>query len=292
MLAISKNGTKTFTKFRQSTKVDGHATTSATGNYNTSLDVTTSASGKFAANSTYFSKGKHQTILASGALVTSSSSKSKVEKKRLWQHGSADSAITLQIPSLVHANSSVRSGSETLKLPFKAFLTLFKAEVNTTADNIVKLKSVVAGEVISRLAFANKTVSLTKSCVKAYVKTKSAFNNTNDDDGTASSNLFNISLLRAKTYTWTKVVSQTKTEVIVDVLTCTKTRIYGKTVKRGDVVIFTGTGQIAWEKSQITIAAKRAHNLSAHEYGLHFIKDQLQSNSFIQFLESPSEMTM
>ncbi|XP_037047707.1 uncharacterized protein LOC119082310 [Bradysia coprophila] len=304
VLVITKGGKKTFSKFRQSAKTGGHATSSATGNYNTSLDVTTSASGNFNVNSTYFSKGKHQTVVASGTVVTSSSSKSKVEKRRLFQHASADSSITVQIPSLVHVNSSVRSGSETLKLPFRSYLTLFRAEANTTADNILKLKASVAGEVISRVAFANKTVSLTKSCIKAYVKSKAVDNTTitdaysqesaddDDDNAATSQKLFQVSLIKAKSHTWTKVVSQSKTEVVVDVITCTKTRIYGKSVKKGAFVIYTGSGQVSWDKSKITIVAQRVHNLSPHEYGVHFIKKQLEGSSLIQFLGNSFEVAM
>ncbi|KAG4066716.1 hypothetical protein HA402_007352 [Bradysia odoriphaga] len=303
VLAIGKDGKKTFSKFRQSAKTGGHATSSATGNYNTSLDVTTSASGNFNVNSTYFSKGQHQTVVASGTVVTSSSSKSNIAKRRLFQHASADTSITVQIPSLVHVNSSVRSGSETLKLPFRSFLTLFRAEANTTADNILKLRASIAGEVISRVAFANKTVSLTKSCIKAYVRSKAVDNITNtnaesqendddDDNAATSQNLYQISLIKAKSHTWTKVVSQSKTEVVVDVITCTKTRIYGKSVKKGAFVIYTGSGQVSWEKSKITIVAQRVHNLSPHEYGVHFIKKQLEGSSLIQFLGNSFEMAM
>lgn len=295
VLEINKNGTKTFYKFRQSTKYGGHATTSATGNYNTSLTVATSATGTFSSNSTYFKKGQHRTIAVKGTAVTSSSSKSTVERRRLFQDGSADSSTTLQIPTLLNVNNSIRSGSETLKIPFKSFLTLFKAEINTTAGNILDLKTIIAGEVISRVAFANKTVSLTKSCVKAFIKSKSTLNASyfgDDDDVAASMNPSQIGLIRAKTHTWTKVVSQSKTEVVIDVITCTKARVYVKSVQKGFAVTFTGTGQVSWEKSKVTIVAKRAHNMSSHEHGLHFIKKQLESTSILQFLGNPFEMAM
>lgn len=285
VLEIRKNGTKTFSKVRQSAKISGSATTSATGS-NTNLDVTTSASGKFDVNSTYFSKGKHQNVLVSGTAVTSSSSKFKVEKRRVFQEASADSSITLQNPSLVQVNSSVRSGSETFKLPLRSYLTYFKGQAN-----IWKIKSSLEGHVISRVVFANKTVSFTKSSVNAYVKSKSIDNNTKVD-AVAPPNLLKGSLIRAKTHTWTKVVSQSKTEVVVDVITCTKTRIYGSV--RREYVIFIGAGQVSWEKSRITIVAKRlhnqVHNLSPHQYGIYFIEKRLQSSSFIQFLGSPFEI--
>lgn len=288
MLEIRRNGTKTFSKFRQSAKVGGRAT----GNFNASLDVTTSASGKFDVNSTYFSKGQQKNIVASGTVVSSSSSRSKVEKRRLIKHATADSSITVQIPSPVRINDSVRSASETLKLPFRTFLTLFKAEANTTAD-ILKFKANVAGQVISRVAFANKTVSLTKSCIKAYVKRKSVSADENADeevDASASQNLSQFSLIKAKTHTWTKVVSQSKSEVVVDVITCTKARIYGKSVRRGAFVIFYGSGQVSWEKSRITIDT---NNLSPHEYGVHFIKRKLDGSTFIiQLLGSSFEIEM
>jgi len=288
---------KHFSKFRQSAKISGSATTSIT-RFNTSLDITTSASGKFDVNGTYFSKGEHRNVLVSGTAATSSSSKFESEKRRLLQLESAKSFITLQNPSIVHVNSSVRSGSESFKLPCKSYLTLFKGQVNTTDNNIWKMNALLEGEVISRVAFANKTVSLTKSCIKAYVKSNSVDNNAivdadndEDNDAVASPNLFQISSIRAKTHTWTKVVSQNKTGMVLDVITCTKTRIYGKYVQRGKFVIYSGAGQVSWEKLRITIAAKRLHNLSPHEYGIHFIKQRLESSFLFQFLGSPFEMS-
>lgn len=298
VLAINKNGTKTFTKFRQSLKTGGSATTSATGNFNTSLDITTSASGKFDVNNTFVSRGQPQKVVASGTVVSSSSSKSNIKKRRLLQQQSTNSSITLQIPALGHIDSSVRSGSDTLKLCSKTFFTLFRAQVNTTAENLLKMKSVVAGELFSRIAFANKTVSLTKSCTKAFVKSRSVDNSTTMDDSrsdeqlsdeVAYPNLFQISLIRSKTHTWTRVVSQSKTEVVVDVISCTKTRTYGKTIKKGAFVIFTGSGQVSWEKTRNTIVAKRLHNLSPLEYGVHFIRNQLESSSLTNFVGSSFE---
>ncbi len=289
MLVIRKNGTKTFSKFRQSAKIGGRAVASATGNYNTSLDVTTSASGKFDVNSTSYSKGQQKNFVASGTVVSSSSSKSKVEKRRLIKHATADSSINVQTPSNVRINDAVRSASETLKLPFRTFLTLFKAEVNTTADKL-KFKANVAGQVISRVAFANKTVSLTKSGIKAYVKRKSVSSDDEEEEASTSLNLYQFSLIKSKTHTWTKVVSQNKGEVVVDVITCTKTRIYGKSVSRGAFVIFYGTGQVSWEKSRVTIDT---NSLSPHEYGVHFIERKLDGNSFIiHLLGSSFEIEM
>lgn len=302
VLTINKNGSKTFTKYRQSTKVGGSATTTTSGNFNTSLDVATSASGKFDANTTYVSKGQRQKIVASGTVVSSSSSKSNIEKRRLWQEASADTSVTLQIPAVLHIDNSVRSGSETLKLPFRSFLTLFSAQVNTTAEKLLKMKTTVGGQVISRVAFANKTVSLTKSCMKAYTKSKSVstnpsvdderFNGSDDNNAAVTSNLYQISFIRSKSHTWTKVVSQSKTEVVVDVLTCTKTRLYGKSFKKGAFVVFTGSGQVSWEKSRITIVAQRLQKLSPHEYGVHFIKSQFGDGSILQFLGSSFDTTM
>lgn len=293
MLKISRNGTKTFIKNRQSAKIGGHSTSSATGNCNTSLDVTTSASGKFDLNMTFFWDGQNQTVVGSGTIVTSSSSKSKVKKRRLFQHSLADSSTFLQLPSRVHVNSSVRSGSETLKLPFRTYLTLFKAEANTTTEDEFEIQSTLAGEVISRVAFANKTVSLTKSCIKAYVRGKSVKNimNVSADDKDDKKGPFHISLIKAKAHTWTTVVSQSKTEVVVDVITCTKTRIYGKSVDSG-VFEYYGSGQISWKKSRITIVTQRIHNLSPREYGVHLIKKQLEGGSLIKLLANPFEMTM
>lgn len=288
VLSISKNGTKTFTKFRQSAKVDGNATTIASGNFNTSLDVTTSASGKFYVNITSFSKGQHKSVVASGTVVSSTSSKANIEKRRLWQHASGDSSITVQTPATVNIKSSIRSGTETLKLPFRSFLTLFKAETNTTTDAL-KMRSVIGGEVISRVAFANKTVSLTKSYTKIFVKSKSE---KRENDDVASLNVVQISLIRVKTHTWTKVVSESKAQVVVDVITCTKTRAYGKSIEKGVAAAFTGSAQVSWQKSRITIDSTRLQNLSPHEYGVHFIKKQLESSSHIQFLGSQLKITM
>lgn len=297
VLAITKNSTKTFYKIRQSAKIGGDATTSVTGNFNTSLDIATSASAKFDVNITYVSKGQSKKLVAGGTAIVSSSSKSKIAKRRLLQHASSGSSITVNIPGsnqVVHVNSSTRSGSETLKLPFRSYVTLFEAGINTTTNNGSVTRSIVAGEVVSRVAFANKTVSLTKSCVKAYLKSKSAApsintdesDRQNDDDDednvVASSNVFQMSLIKAKTHTWTKVVSQSKTEVVVDVVSCTKTRSYGKTVQKGVSAIFAGSVQVSWERSRITLDAKRLHNLSPHEYGVDFIKKQLESSSLIQ----------
>lgn len=314
VLAISKNGTKTFSKFRQSAKVGGDANTSVTGHFNTSLDVITSASAKFAVNVTYSSKGRSVKTVEGGTVVASSSSKSKIAKRRLIQQASSDSSTTVQIPTLnnqiVHVNNSIRSGSETFKLPFRSYFTLFKAGINTTTDNGLKTKAFIGGEVVSRVVFANKTVSLTKSTIKAFAKSKSAastINNENQDDSSfeeqfydsgrsqessddednvaavaASTDVFQISLIKAKTHTWTKLVSQSKTQVVVDVISYTKTRVYGKSVQKGVSAIFAGSGQVSWEKSQITIAAKRLQNLSPHEYGVHFIEKQLESSSLIQ----------
>lgn len=293
VLAISKNGTKTFSKFRQSIKIGGDATTSVTGNFNTSLDVTTSASAKFDTNITYSSKGHSQKAVASGTVNLSASSKSKIVKRRLFQQASLESSTTVQIPALngqsVHVNSSVRSGSETLKIPFRSFFTLFKVGINTTIDNGLKTKAILGGQVVSRVAFANKTVSLTKSCVKAYVKSKSTPPTIKNDEivddennTAASTNLFQISLIKSKIHTWTKVVSQNKTQVVIDVISCTKTRAYGKTIQKGVSVIFSGAGQVSWEKSRITIGANRLQYVSPHEYGVHFIQKQLESSSLIQ----------
>lgn len=305
VLTISKNRTKTFTKIHESLKVDGSATTSIIGNYNTSLDVSTSASGKFAVNVTASSKGNHVKTFADGKVLVSSSSKSKIAKKRLVQQAFVDSSTVVNIPALnnqvVLVNSSIRSGSETFKLPFRSYLTLFKSGLNTTTGDIIKTKAVLAGEVLSRVVFANKTVSLTKSFIKGFVKSKStvSIDNTDEDDlnfeerfydsadenvadDATSSNVFQISLFRAKTHTWTKVVSQSKSQVVVDVISCTKTRVYGKSIQKGVSVVYAGTGQVAWEKSRITISAKRLQNLSPHEYGIHFVNKQLESSSLIQ----------
>lgn len=284
VLTVSKNGTKTFAKFRQSSKIGGDASTKVTGNFKTTLNVTTSASAKFAVNVTIFSKGHHVKTVVDGTAVASSSSKSKIAKRTLLQEATSDSSTTLQIPALnnqtVHVNSSIRSGSETIKLPFRSFFTLFKAGIHTATDNGIKSRTVLAGEVISRVAFANKTVSLTKSCIKAFVKTKSEVSI--DDEDEASSGIFQMSLVKAKTHTWTKVISASKSQVVVDVISCTKTRTYGKSVQKGVSAIFAGSGQVSWEKSQITINAKRLQNLAPHEYGVHFINKQLESSSLIQ----------
>lgn len=313
VLVVSKNGTKAFSKYRQSAKIGGDARTSVTGHFNTSLDVRTSVSAKFAVNITISSKRHSVKTTADGTVIASSSSKSKIAKRRLIQHASVDSSTTVQIPALnnqvIHVNSSVRSGSETFKLPFRSYLTLFKAGSKTTTDNGSQTKTAIGGEVVSRVVFANKTVSLTKSCIKAYAKSKSAIrNNMNDDDvdddanfeeqlqdsaqesaddednvdAEASTNVFQISLIKAKTHTWTKVVSHSKTQVVVDVITCTKTRAYGKSIQKGVAVTFAGSGQVSWEKSQITITAKRLNTLSPHEYGVHFIEKQLGSSSLVQ----------
>lgn len=310
VLAVSKNGTKTFSKYRQSTKIGGDARTSVTGHFNTSLDVTTSATAKFAVNITISSKRHSVKTAVDGTVIASSLSKSKIAKRKLIQHASVDSSTTVKIPALnnqvIHVNSSVHSGSETFKLPFRSYFTLFKAGSKTTTDNGSQTKAVVGGEVYSRVAFANKTVSLTKSCIKAYVKSKSATTNDMNDDDDAnfeeqsqdsaqesaddeddvdsegSTNVFQISLIKAKTHTWTKVVSQNKNQVVVDVITCTKTRAYGKSIQKGVAVTFAGSGQVSWEKSQIKITAKRLNTLSPHEYGVHFIQKQLESSSLIQ----------
>jgi len=177
---------------------------------------------------------------------------------------------------------------------------LFRAGLNTNAGNAIKTKAVLAGEVLSRVAFANKTVSLTKSCIKAFVKSKSSVSTNNndeddffkerlfdiadddDDKATASPDVYEMSLIKAKTHTWTKVVSQSRSQMVIDVISCTKTRIYGKSVQKGVFVVFAGSGQVSWEKSQITINANRLQNLSPHEYGVHFINKQLESSSLIK----------
>lgn len=308
MLAINKNGTKTFSKVRQLAKIGGDATTSVTGHFNTSLDVTTSASAKFAVNITYFTKGHNTKTTADGTVVVSASSKSKIVKRRLFQLATSDYSTTIKIPALNNqillVNSSVRLGSESLKLPFRSFVTFFKAGANTTINNGIKSKVILAGEVVSRVVFANKTVSLTKSCIKAYVKGKSSppsVNNDGDGDDSEekltdsagnqeitgnedeeSARIYQISSIKAKRHTWTKVVSQSKTQVVVDIISCTKTRTYGKNVQKGISVVFVGSGQVSWEKSQITIDAKRLQNLSPHEYGVQFINKQLESSSLIQ----------
>jgi len=307
VLSVSKNGTKVFSKVRQSVKVDGKATGDLSGNLNTTLDDNTSASASFTANVSISSRGKDTRTIVSGDSTIKAKSKSRLEKHRSLSDANIQTSTKLRISSLdedVTIRTTGRTDSETFRLPFRTFFTLFGSSVNVSTDYGVSSSGKVGGEVTSHVAFASKNSSLTKSCVKAFIRISSVSpaslgkddddddddeeqdisqDDDDDDKPEQETSVGQVVLVKAKTHTWTKVVSASKSGLVLDIITCTKARAYSKGWQKGKSVVFAGTGQVQWEKSQIKITGEDLAQLSAHEYGLHYINKQLESGSLIGF---------
>jgi hypothetical protein len=260
ILAISKNGTRTFIKTRESTRVEVSGDVSISGGLNTTLNIKGSVSGSFAINATYSSKGKDTKTTAKGDATSSSTSSSKWSKDRLLSKSTIKTDGTIKSEENSNADpikvtSVVNSKSETFPTPFRTFLTLFASTVNSTTKaggSTSATNGVLKGESHGHVVFAKKGASLTKVKVKAYMTSKT---------GDAYKQLI---LVKSKSHIWVKFAKKTEDgDSVVDVYTTTKTRVYGKgkAGKNGDRVYY-GTGVVQCQKTQVTLSSEESEELN------------------------------
>jgi hypothetical protein len=288
ILAISKNGTRTFIKTRESTRVEVGGDVSISGGLNTTLNIKGSVSGSFAINATYSTKGKDTKTTAKGDATSSSTSSSKWSKDRLLSKSTIKTDGTVKSEENSNADpikvtSVVNSKSETFPAPFRTFLTLFASTVNSTTKaggSTFATNGVLKGESHGHVVFAKEGASLTKVKVKAYMTSKT---------GDAYKQLI---LVKSKSHIWVKFAKKTEdSESVVDVYTTTKTRVYGKgkAGKNGDRVYY-GTGVVQCQKTQVTLSSEESEELNNNNNendnngsGIHMniVHNGLSGNGFI-----------